>query len=132
MENLKTKWGKFKKWIILSVVGVGVTTAIIAGGGAEEINSPRYFAELDATGVVLRVLVAEPEFINSGVVGDPANWTETWTNGGDKMRYAGVGQKYDSDLNAFIPPKQKEDQVFDEEKAEWVAPMKEEMATTTP
>ena len=39
-----------------------------------------HFAEIDSNGVVLRVIVAEQNFINSGVVGDSFNWVQTSYN----------------------------------------------------
>ena len=33
-----------------------------------------HFAEIDKDGKVLRVLVSEQDFINSGAVGDSFNW----------------------------------------------------------
>ena len=35
-----------------------------------------HFAEIDGSNVVLRVIVAEQDFINSGKVGDTFNWIQ--------------------------------------------------------
>lgn len=74
-----------------------------------------HFAEIDGNGIVLRVIVAEQDFIDSGAVGNPANWIQTSYNtyegvnkeGGTALRknYAGIGYIYDKVRDAFIPPK---------------------------
>jgi len=74
-----------------------------------------HFAEI-VDGKVVRVIVAEQDFINSGKVGVPTNWIQTSYNtkqgihklGGTPLRknYAGIGYNYDSVRDAFIPPKQ--------------------------
>ncbi len=46
-------------------------------------------------------------------------------DGGDPFRknYAGVGYTYDSNLDAFIPPKLYKSWILDESIADWVAPI---------
>ena len=81
-----------------------------------------HFAEISGSNnIVTRVIVAEQDFINSGVVGDSANWIQTSYNtrlgihyapnsstpdGGVALRknYAGVGCTYDESRDAFIAP----------------------------
>ena len=82
-----------------------------------------HFAKVE-DGVVTQVLVAEQDFINSGAVGDPAQWIQTSynTRGGVhyepnsatpsadqskalRKNYAGIGYTYDAGRDAFIPPK---------------------------
>ena len=92
-----------------------------------------HFAEIDKNGIVLRVIVAEQDFIDTGLVGDPANWIQTSYNtdegvhkeGGTPLRknYAGKGYKYDADRDAFIPPRYYPSWVLDEEKCVYVAPV---------
>lgn len=93
-----------------------------------------HFAEINKEGVVIRVIVAEQDFIDSGLVGNPDNWIQTSYNtvegkhklGGTPLRknYAGVGYQYDRERDAFIPPKSKAygDKEFelDEERCIWV------------
>jgi len=50
----------------------GVTEKVI--GSIKVPPTETYFAEIDANGTVLRVIVADQAFINSGKVGDPKNW----------------------------------------------------------
>ena len=92
-----------------------------------------HFAEIDANGTVLRVIVAEQDFINSGAVGYPARWIQTSYNtsggvhrlGGTplRMNYAGVGYTYDRDRDAFIPPRPFASWVLDESTCLWIAPV---------
>ena len=64
-----------------------------------------YFAEIDENGIVKRVIVAEQDFIDSGVVGDPKNWVETDLDGIIRKNPAVKGGTYDSANDAFIPKK---------------------------
>lgn len=74
-----------------------------------------HFAQIDNNNIVITVIVAEQDFIDSGVVGNPATWIQTSYNtyagkhrlGGTPLRknYAGAGFTYDPVKDAFIPPK---------------------------
>lgn len=61
-----------------------------------------HFAEIDEKGIVLRVIVAEQDFIDYGAVGDPKNWIQGPEN------CIGIGCKYDKVKGIFISPKSKE------------------------
>ena len=92
-----------------------------------------HFAEIDENGVVIRVIVAEQDVINSGICGDSKNWIETSYNtnqgihklGGTPLRknYASVGFQYDKVLDAFITPKQYVSFILDEQKGIYTAPI---------
>ena len=92
-----------------------------------------HFAEVDSTNVVLRVIVAEQDFINSGAVGDPKHWIQTSYNtycgvhkkGGTPLRgnYAGTGYTYDVTLDAFVAPKPYASWVLDKTTCSWNAPI---------
>lgn len=92
-----------------------------------------HFAEIDNNGTVLRVIVAEQEFINSGHVGDPKFWIQTSYNtyGGRHMlngvplrkNYAGAGYTYDAVRDAFIPPQPYSSWILDESTCLWTAPV---------
>ncbi len=77
-----------------------------------------HFAEIDESNVVLRVIVAEQDIIDSGNVGDPSKWVQTSYNTRDgkhydpvtgeeddgtplRYRYAGIGMIYDPDADIF-------------------------------
>lgn len=83
-----------------------------------------HFAQIDENNIVTQVIVAEQDFIDSGLVGDPTRWFRTSynTRGGVyyipntntpdpdqskafRKNYAGIGFFYDPVLDAFIPPK---------------------------
>lgn len=92
-----------------------------------------HFAEIDDDGIVLRVIVAEQDFIDSGLVGDSSNWIQTSYNtrggvhilGGTPLRknYAGIGYTYDEERDAFIPPKPYPSWVFGAGTCTWKSPV---------
>ena len=79
-----------------------------------------HFAKIE-NGIVTQVIVAEQDFIDSGLVGDPAQWIQTSYNtrggihyGADgqpdggialKGNYAGVGYTYDATNDVFYAPR---------------------------
>lgn len=90
-----------------------------------------HFAKIDENNIVTQVIVAEQEFIDTGVMGDPATWIQTSYNTlhGQhpegrplRMNYASVGYTYDPVRDAFIPPKPSDDAVFDETICDWITP----------
>jgi hypothetical protein len=80
-----------------------------------------HFAQIDENSIVVNVIVAEQDFIDTGAVGDPANWIQTSYNtrggvhyGSDgqpddgvalRGNYAGLGFTYDKENDVFYPPK---------------------------
>ena len=92
--------------------------------GADIVVSqePTYFAEIDENGTVLRVLVVDQDYINTGKLGDPKNWVETTIDGSKGKNYAGKGYEYDKTKDAFIPPMPADATGFDEVKAKWIVP----------
>jgi hypothetical protein len=84
-------------------------------------------------GVVEQVVVAEPEFFDSFVDSSPGQWLITSYNtyggvhskGGSpfRMNFAGVGFTYDSDRDAFIPPKDFPSWNFNEDTCRWDPPI---------
>jgi len=50
-------------------------------------------------------------------------WVQTSYNGKIRKNYAGIGYKYDSVLDAFIPPQPYPSWVLDETIAQWKAPV---------
>ena len=116
---------KFKKRIIVFLIG---GTALAAGIGllpsTEQPIEETYFAEIDKNGVILQVIVADQNFINSGVVGSPNNWVQTYKNVPVRKNYAGKGYEFNQNINAFIPQKPTPDAILDIEKAQWVIPSK--------
>lgn len=87
-----------------------------------------HYAEIDENNVVLRVLVAEQDFIDSGSLGDPSRWIQTSYNTflgqhpeGRPFRknYAGIGYTYDPVRDAFISPQPFPDWVLNEDTCGW-------------
>ena len=91
-----------------------------------------HFAQINQNNIVTQVIVAEQDFIDSGVVGDPSTWIQTSYNtyggqhklGGTPLRknYAGIGYTYDESRDAFIPPKPFNSWVLNETTCLWDAP----------
>lgn len=80
-------------------------------------------------GIVVEVIVAEPEFFNSFVDSSPGQWIQTsynthagaHLNGGEPLRknFAGIGFSYDPERDAFIPPKPDGAFVLNESTCSW-------------
>jgi len=98
-----------------------------------------HFAEIDENGIVLRVLVVDnaqesngQEFL-ANTLGLGGTWVKTsyntiggvHSNGGTPFRknYAGIGYKYDSVRDAFIPPKPYASWTLNEDSCLWEAPV---------
>ena len=81
-----------------------------------------HFAKLN-NNIVTEVIVAEQDFINSGVVGDSFLWVQTSYNGNFRKNYAGVGDTYDKNRDAFIPVKPYESWTLDETTCQWEPPV---------
>jgi len=98
-----------------------------------------HFAEIDENGIVLRVLVVDNAQESNGqdflanTLGLGGTWVKTsyntvggvHTNGGTPLRknYAGIGYTYDSDRDAFIPPKPFASWTLNEDSCLWDAPV---------
>jgi hypothetical protein len=100
-----------------------------------------HFAKIE-NNIVTEVIVAEQDFINSGVVGDPDSWVQTSynTRGGVhynpetgepsedqtkalRKNFAGIGYTYDSGRDAFIPLKPFASWILNEDTCLWGAPV---------
>ena len=81
-----------------------------------------HFAKIDINNMVTEVIVAEQDFINSGLVGDSFNWVQTSYNGNFRKNYAGVGYTYDSTRDAFIPPQPYNSWALNEDTCQWDSP----------
>jgi hypothetical protein len=96
-----------------------------------------HYAEINESGTVLRVIVAEADFVATM----PGTWVQTSynTRGGVhhdphtgepsadqskalRKNYAGIGFTYDAVRDAFIPPKPSADAVLDEMTCTWSEP----------
>jgi hypothetical protein len=89
-----------------------------------------HFAKV-SNGVVVQVIVAEPEFFQTFVDTSPGEWIQTSynTHGGQhpegrplRKNYAGIGFTYDRTRDAFIPPKPYASWTLNEDTCMWDAP----------
>ena len=93
-------------------------------------------------GIVVKGIVAEPQFFDTFVDSSPGQWIQTSynTRGGVhfdpatgnpsadqskalRKNYAGVGYRYDSDRDAFIPPQPYPSWTLNETSCLWEAPV---------
>ena len=100
-----------------------------------------HFAKVN-NGIVEQVIVAEPEFFNTFTDSSPGQWIQTSynTHGGVhynsetgepsadqskalRKNYAGIGYSYDSQRDAFIPPKPYASWTLNEDTCLWGAPV---------
>lgn len=80
------------------------------------------FAKIDASNVVSEVIAAESAEWCVETFG--GTWVETFKDRSSRVNYAAVGYSYDSDLDAFIPPKVFDSWVLNTETCSWDAPIK--------
>lgn len=85
-------------------------------------EAPSTYAEIDENGEVLRVIVITEEMIQTGKWGDPDNWVRTYDDGRRNV-YAGKGDKYDRENDAFIQKKPFDSWVLNE-RLRWEPPVK--------
>lgn len=83
-------------------------------------------------GVVVQVIVAEPEFFQTFIDSSPGEWIQTSynTRGGVhpegrplRKNFAGVGYTYDRARDAFIPPRSHASWVLNEDSCLWESPI---------
>lgn len=95
-----------------------------------------HFAELDNNDIVLRVIVVSnadtstPDGTEVESIGVAfcqrlfgGNWRQTSYNNKFRVRYAGIGYSYNTQLDAFIPPKPYPSWVLNNTTADWEAPV---------
>ena len=82
-----------------------------------------HFAKIDSNNIVTEVIVAEQDFINSGVVGDSFLWIQTSYNNNFRKNFAGIGYTYDKTRDAFIPPQPYESWTLNEDTCLWECPV---------
>lgn len=90
-----------------------------------------HFAQLDSDNIVLNVIVAEQEFVDS--LPDASSWVQTSYNtyggvhsdNGTPLRknYAAIGFIYDEARDAFIPPQPYPSWTLNERTCLWEAPV---------
>jgi hypothetical protein len=88
-----------------------------------------HFAQVE-NGIVMQVIVADQDVIDSGAFG--SGWVQTSYNtqggqhlmGGTPFRknYAGIGYTYDAERDAFIPPQPFQSWTLNEDSCLWQPP----------
>lgn len=87
-----------------------------------------HFAELDDDNTVTRVIVGDNYDPNGDegyswiVATFGGRWVQTSYNGNMRKNFAGVGDTYDEDRDAFISPQPYPSWVLDEDTCRWKAP----------
>ena len=81
-----------------------------------------HFAEINKNNVVINVVVAEQDFINSGALGDSFDFIQTSYNGNFRNKYATIGDTWDASRNAFLSPQPYPSWLLNEESLMWEAP----------
>lgn len=96
-----------------------------------------HFARIDDQDTVLEVIVVDDAWLRDdagveteahGIAALQAwsgwpHWAQTSYNNRKRVRYAGIGFKFDRVRNAFIPPRPFASWVLDEGTLSWVAPV---------
>lgn len=94
-----------------------------------------HFAQLNEQNIVTQVIVvANEELLDNGIESEQkgvafcqslfgGNWKQTSYNGTIRKNYAGIGYTYDSQQDAFIPPKPYPSWTLVEEACQWTAPV---------
>jgi hypothetical protein len=85
-----------------------------------------HFAEIDHNNIVLRVLVGDNNSPNEGldwfIDNLGGNWVQTSYNANFRKKFAGIGDTYDANRDAFIAPQPFASWVLDED-CKWQAPI---------
>ena len=74
-------------------------------------------------GKVIKVIVAEQEFIDLLPQEDGVIWVQTSYNNNFRHRYAGIGYTYNSEEDMFIPPAPYPSWEYSSIIGEWEAPI---------
>lgn len=85
-----------------------------------------HFAKIE-NGIVTNVVVVDneheangQEFLNS--LGLEGTWIQTSYNANFRKKFAGLGDTYDAERDAFVPPAPEGNLGFDEETWSWIMP----------
>ena len=88
-----------------------------------------HFAEIDSDNIVQRVVVVPDDHEHRGQdyladdLGLGGTWVQTSYNDNIRVRFAGIGYKFDADRDAFIPPQPYPSWTLDETTLLWDAPV---------
>jgi len=81
-----------------------------------------HFVKINKDSIVIEGIVAEQDFINSGLVGDSFLWIQTSYNNNFRKQYGGVGYTYDKVNDVFILPQPYPSWILDD-NFDWQPPI---------
>ena len=82
------------------------------------------FALKGDDGVVYNIVIADPDKVLDGVLGDPSTYVEYGDSAPEGRKLAAIGWTYDSLLDALVPPGPPyASWTFDKPTQQWVAPV---------
>lgn len=108
------------------------------GKWKRKIKNMAYFAQINFENLVTQVIVVNDEVIGNKIFpeseeiginfckslfGQNTNWKQTSFEKSFRKNYAGIGYTYNSDLNAFVPPKPFNSWVLDPVNCVWEPPI---------
>jgi hypothetical protein len=92
-----------------------------------------HFAEIDDNGIVMRVIVvSNDKILVDGIESEQkgidfckrifggGNWVQTSYNSNFRYNFASIGFTYDSEKDAFIPPKPSDKYILDTNNFQWI------------
>jgi len=82
-----------------------------------------HFAEIDNNNIVINVVVAEQDFINTGLLGDSFKFIQTSYNGNFRGKYANIGDTWDKINEVFIATQPHSSWSLNEDTCQWEAPV---------
>jgi hypothetical protein len=82
-----------------------------------------HFAKINNEGVVTELIVAEKNFINTGLVGDEFLWVQCSYNSNFRKNYPAIGDIYDSARNAFRKEQPFTSWTLNEDTCQWDSPV---------
>ena len=86
-----------------------------------------HFAELDDNNQVIRVLVCDNAMPNEGydwlIENLGGKWVQTSYNANFRKRFAGIGDFYNEEIDAFVGPQPFASWTLNAEVGDWVAPV---------
>lgn len=81
-----------------------------------------YFALVNSDNIVEQVIVADQNFVNSHPV-ENKSWIETFTDGSNGKKPAGIGYSYNQELENFIEEKPFPSWSLNSETLDWDPPI---------
>lgn len=90
----------------------------------------QYFARIE-NGIVQEVIVTDQATLNSGIFGDPTTFVETFYDASQRTKYAGIGDTYYPDLDAFIGQQPYPSWSIDKTLKKYVAPVSKPIVDKT-